>query len=113
MEKTFINPYKSGFSGKGNKWYYIPFINENDSLLVEYHFKNNYCDRDAIIDLLISNNLYQYGFYQEVTKYVKQYSFCDNNKSKFKQIKTDIKVIIHKGPHFRYIEDLWYLAKDV
>ena len=107
------NPYKSDINNNDNKWYYIPLINEKDSLLDEYHWKNNHCGRDAMIDLLRSNNWYWYGFYQDVTNYVKQCPFCDNSKSKFKQIKTGIKVIIDKGPHFRYIADLWYLAKDV
>ena len=39
--------------------------------------------------------------------------FCDNKKSKFKQIRTGIKIIIDKGPHYGYIADLWYLAKDI
>ena len=107
------NPYKSDINNNDNKWYYIPLTNEKESLLEEYHWKYNHCGRDAMIDLLKSNNWYWYGFYQDVTNFVKQCPFCDNSKSKFKQIKTGIKVIIDKGPHFRYIADLWYLAKDI
>jgi len=36
-----------------------------------------------------------------------------NSKSKFKNIKTDIKIIFDKGPHYRYIADLWYLSKEL
>ena len=105
------NPYKS--DNNDNNWYYIPKNNEKDSLLDEYHWKYNHCERDAMIDLLKRNKWYWYGFYQDIIKYLKQCPFCDNSKSKFKQIKTGIKVIIDKGPHFRYIADLWYLSKDV
>ena len=89
------NPYKSDINNNYNKWYYIPLNNEKESILDEYHWKYNHCGRDAMIDLLLKkNNWYWYGFYQDVTNYVKQCPFCDNSKSKFKQLKTGIKVII-------------------
>ena len=37
------NLYKSDINNKDNKQYYISLINEKDSLLDEYNFKNNHC----------------------------------------------------------------------
>ena len=46
-------------------------------------------------------------------QFIKDCPLYENSKSKFKNIKTGIKIIFDKGPHYRYIADLWYLSKEL
>ena len=107
------NPYTSDINNNENNWYYIPYKDEKEIILNELHWKNNHCGRDAMKDLLKSNKWYWYGFYLDIIDFIKRCPFCDNSKSKFKKLNTGIKVILDKGPHYRYIADLWYLSKDI
>ena len=63
-----------------------------------------------MIDFIKRDKWYWYGFYDDIMNYIKDCPSCDNAKSKFKKINTGIKI---KGPHYRYIADLWYLSKEI
>ena len=59
------------------------------------------------------NNWYRYGFYNDIMQFIKDCPLCKNFKLKFKNIKTGIKIIFDKGPHYLNIADLWYLSKEL
>ena len=91
-------------------WFKIPYENEKENILNKIHWNNNHCGRDAMIDFIKRDKWYWYGFYDDIMNYIKDCPSCDNAKSKFKKINTGIKI---KGPHYRYIADLWYLSKEI
>ena len=107
------NPYKSNIDKNEDLWYNIPLEEEKINIIDNFHWNNNHCGRDALLDFIKRNNWYWYGFYDEVNEFIKSCPKCDNCKSKFKNIKAPIKIIIDKGPHYRYIADLWYLSKEI
>ena len=108
-----LNPNKANNTSSNNVWYNIPYESEKQNILNQHHWNNNHCGRDAMVDLIKRNNWYWFGFYKDIMNYINNCPFCDNIKSKFKKINTGFKIITDKGPHYRYIADLWYLSKEI
>ena len=49
---------------------------------------------------------------QEIQNIIKTCTIC-NQANKYKSLKKKTKIIIDKGPHFRYAADIWYLCDEI
>ena len=60
------NPYQDSIKNNEDKWYKIPFEKEKNIIISNYHWNNNHCGRDAVIEYIKSNGWYWYGFFKDI-----------------------------------------------
>ena len=78
---------------------------ELNNLLNNIHVNNNHCGIKQTLNKLNSDKWYWHGINNAVTSLIKTCPNC-SKPGKFKRFKRINKIIMDKGPHFRYIGDL-------
>ena len=93
-------------------YFKIPFLHEKNVLIKDIHFNNNHCGRIQLVNYLHKNLWYWYGMNNDIQEQLKFCIKC-NSKNKFISLKKKNKIILDKGPHYRYVADLWYLSSEI
>ena len=93
-------------------FYKIPFKHEIEIIINDNHSLYNHAGRDLTYNNILKNKWFWNGILNDIQKAINSYPNCNKNK-KYKKLKGKSKIIIENGPHYRYVDDLWTLPKEI